>query len=527
MAAAPAGIIDRAQSLMFEEVQPLSSDAHPTTLIGNPGERLLERAAVVSQRVAAQPRRLGWRHRLLFALTLTDACLIAVALIVAQLVRFQTTGLGASTVQSDVAYLSLSAAIATVWLIALSATRSRMLRNIGTGTAEYQNVVNATLITFGTLAVVAFLLQIDIARGFLAIAFPFGLVLLVAGRVCWRYILHSMRRAGRCTTGSIVVGRPDDVARVIQELRRQYRVGYRAIGVAFAGSARTPQAMAIDLPTVDFAELAATSKRTRTRAVIVAGDLPGGSATIRRLGWELENSNTELILMSRLIDVAGPRIHLRPINGLPMVHVDLPQYTGFAHAMKRIFDLVIAGIALVVLSPIIAAIAMGVRLSSDGPVLFRQERVGAHGTRFTMLKFRSMVVDAEAQLGQLQGRSEGDGVLFKMRDDPRITPIGRSLRRFSLDELPQLWNVIVGDMSLVGPRPPLPSEVDRYVDDVGRRLLTKPGITGLWQVSGRSNLSWEESVKIDLYYVENWSITGDLVILLKTVRAVIGRTGAY
>jgi exopolysaccharide biosynthesis polyprenyl glycosylphosphotransferase len=261
--------------------------------------------------------------------------------------------------------------------------------------------------------------------------------------------------------------------------------------------------------------------------VIVAGDLPGGSATIRRLGWELENSNTELILVSRLTDVAGPRIHLRPISGLPMVHVDLPQYSGFAHAVKRVFDVLVAGLLLLVLSPLIAAIAMGVRLTSPGPVLFRQERVGAHGGRFAMLKFRSMVTDAEARLAELHDLDEGNGVLFKMKHDPRVTPFGLVLRRYSLDELPQLWNVLVGDMSLVGPRPPLPSEVDRYEADVNRRLLTKPGITGLWQVSGRSDLSWDESVKIDLYYVENWSITGDLVILLKTARAVLASSGAY
>jgi exopolysaccharide biosynthesis polyprenyl glycosylphosphotransferase len=505
----------------------LSSEADPMTLIGNPAERLRERAVAVGQRVAAQPRRLGWRRRLVYALTFTDAALIAIALMVAQLVRFRTDGFDAVTPVGDVAYLWLSAAIAAVWLVALSATRSRLLRNIGTGTVEYQRVVNATLITFGTLAVVAYLVQLDIARGFLAVALPLGLVLLLTGRIVWRYALHSMRRVGRCTTGSIIVGRPDEVARVVDELRRQYRVGYRAIGATFAGAARTPQARAIDLPTVDFTELAATSKRTRTRAVIVAGDLPGGSATIRRLGWELENSNTELILVSRLTDVAGPRIHLRPISGLPMVHVDLPQYSGFAHAVKRAFDVVVAGLLLLVLSPLLAGIAMGVRLTSPGPVLFRQERVGAHGSRFAMLKFRSMVTDAEARLTELHDLNEGNGVLFKMKEDPRVTPLGRLLRRYSLDELPQLWNVLVGDMSLVGPRPPLASEVDRYEADVNRRLLTKPGITGLWQVSGRSDLSWEESVKIDLYYVENWSITGDLVILLKTARAVLAGSGAY
>jgi len=490
-------------------------------------DRLRERTAAVGERVVAQPRRLGWRRRLIIAISVTDAAVIALTLLIAQLVRFRSNGLEASTPATDVAYLSLGAAIAAVWLIALSATRSRLLRNIGTGTVEYQRVVNATLMTFGTLAVVAYFAQIEIARGYLAVALPLGLALLLAGRITWRYVLHAMRRVGRCTTGSIIVGRPDDVARVVDELRRQYRVGYRAIGAAYAGSARNPRVDELDLPLVEFASLAETSRRTRTRAVIIAGDLPGGNAAIRRLGWQLEDSRTDLILVSRLTDVAGPRIHLRPINGLPMVHVDLPQYSGFNHAVKRVFDIVLSAVALVALSPVFAGIAAAVRLTSDGPVLFRQQRVGVRGTRFTMLKFRSMVSDAEARLLELHDHNDGDGVLFKLRDDPRITPVGGTLRRFSLDELPQLWNVLVGEMSLVGPRPPLPSEVERYEEDVNRRLLTKPGITGLWQVSGRSDLSWEESVRLDLYYVENWSLTGDLVILLKTARAVLGSQGAY
>jgi exopolysaccharide biosynthesis polyprenyl glycosylphosphotransferase len=274
-------------------------------------------------------------------------------------------------------------------------------------------------------------------------------------------------------------------------------------------------------------ELARVSKDRRARAVIIAGSLPGGNDAIRRLGWELENAQVELILMSRLTDVAGPRIHMRPINGLPMVHVDLPQYSGYSHAVKRIFDVSIVSVALLLLAPVFAITAAIVRLDSPGPVIFRQERVGAHGTRFTMLKFRSMVVDAEDRLEQLRAQDEGNGVLFKMKDDPRVTRAGRVLRAYSLDELPQLWNVLRGDMSLVGPRPPLPREVELYEGHVSRRLLTRPGITGLWQVNGRSNLSWEDSVRLDLYYVENWSLTGDLVVLAKTLKAVFHSDGAY
>jgi len=304
------------------------------------------------------------------------------------------------------------------------------------------------------------------------------------------------------------------------------RVGYRPIAVVLTDEPPPGDAVHL-LPRIPSAELVSISKRTRTRAVMIAGELPGGRQQIRDLGWALENSRVELILVSRLTDVAGPRIHLRPVEGLPMVHVDLPQYSGFNHTVKRGIDLVIAGTALLMLAPLLVVIAVVVRIDSRGPALFRQERVGVQGAKFIMLKFRSMIVDAEQRRAELSSGNQGSGPLFKLKDDPRVTGVGAFLRRYSLDELPQLWNVLVGDMSLVGPRPPLPGEVAQYEERVNRRLLTKPGITGLWQVSGRSDLSWEDSVKIDLYYVENWSVTSDFLILLRTVRAVFRRNGAY
>ena len=292
---------------------------------------------------------------------------------------------------------------------------------------EYERVLRATIGTFGAFAIVAFLLQVDIARGYLAIALPLGLALLIVGRALWRAALHRMRRDDRCMTGAIVVGGEEDVLRVLQQLARNYRVGYRAIAVSLPGDRRPPVRGRRDRRrcrssrSTRWREI---SKRTRTRAVIVAGGIPGGNDAIRELGWQLENSKVELILMSRLTDVAGPRIHMRPINGLPMVHVDLPQYSGFNHAIKRLFDMALAGLALLVLSPVFGAIALAIRLDDSGPVLFRQQRVGAHGSHFTLLKFRSMVVDAEARLEALRAQSEGNGVLFKMKDDPRITRVG-------------------------------------------------------------------------------------------------------
>jgi exopolysaccharide biosynthesis polyprenyl glycosylphosphotransferase len=249
---------------------------------------------------------------------------------------------------------------------------------------------------------------------------------------------------------------------------------------------------------------------------------------VKRLSWGLTPGAEHLVVAPSLVDVGGPRIHTRPVAGLPLIHVETPRFEGRKQFAKRAFDILAASFLLLVLFPIFLAVTIAVKVSSPGPVFFAQERVGIKGRHFKMLKFRSMVVDAEAQLATLQDqRDAGNTVMFKMKDDPRVTPIGRVLRRYSLDELPQLINVLIGSMSLVGPRPPLVREVENYDRFVNRRFLVKPGVTGLWQVSGRSSLPWDETVRLDLYYVENWSLTGDLVILWRTARAVAARDGAY
>jgi exopolysaccharide biosynthesis polyprenyl glycosylphosphotransferase len=227
------------------------------------------------------------------------------------------------------------------------------------------------------------------------------------------------------------------------------------------------------------------------------------------------------------MDVAGPRISVRPVAGLPLLHVDHPELTGGRQLVKSLFDKIGATFALVLLAPLLAVIALAIRLTSAGPGLFRQTRVGKDGKEFTVLKFRTMVQEAEALRVGLAEQNEQDGVLFKIKKDPRITRVGGVLRRYSLDELPQLINVLRGDMSMVGPRPPLAEEVAQYGDDVRRRLVVRPGLTGLWQVNGRSDLTWEESVRLDLRYVENWSLALDLLILWKTCSAVVRGSGAY
>jgi exopolysaccharide biosynthesis polyprenyl glycosylphosphotransferase len=251
------------------------------------------------------------------------------------------------------------------------------------------------------------------------------------------------------------------------------------------------------------------------------------SFALRDLSWELERTSTDLVVATALLDIAGPRTSIRPVDGLPMLHVEPAELTGGRRVVKNLFDLVLGGLALVVLAPLMGALALVVRLTSPGPALFTQTRVGRDGKEFKVFKLRTMFLDAEDRLAELAALNEHDGLMFKIREDPRVTPVGKWLRRFSLDELPQLLNVMLGQMSLVGPRPPLPVEVAQYPRHTLRRLAVKPGITGLWQVSGRSDLSWEDTVRLDLRYVENWSLTFDLVILLRTVTALVRASGAY
>lgn len=416
-----------------------------------------------------------------------------------------------------------------IWLVALSAQRSRSERVLAVGGEEYRRVVNATVLAFGVTAILAFLFEIRLSRGFFLVALPLGLALLVLGRWITRRVLDHLRLMGRCMSDAIVMGEPADVRRVLTELAENRQAGYRAVAYSLTSgtSASWGNPGWTSVPEIAERDIVTRVAQDELRAVIVAGELPGGRDAIRRLGWDLEGNGVELILVSRLTDVAGPRMHLRPVQGLPLVHVTLPQYSGPAHALKRAFDVLFAGAVLLVLLPVFAVIGILVKAGDGGPVFFRQERAGANGSTFKMVKFRSMRVDAEALKATLMAQNEGAGPLFKMKNDPRITRVGGFLRKYSLDELPQFWNVFVGDMSVVGPRPPLPAEVEEYDAAATRRLLIKPGITGLWQVGGRSDLTWDESIRLDLNYVENWSLAGDLVIIAKTVKAVFENDGAY
>jgi exopolysaccharide biosynthesis polyprenyl glycosylphosphotransferase len=262
-------------------------------------------------------------------------------------------------------------------------------------------------------------------------------------------------------------------------------------------------------------------------ALVIADSHTVDGQALRRLAWQLEGTGVQLLVAPAVTQVAGPRIVIRPLAGLPLLQVDEPELSGGQRLAKQTFDRIASVLLLVLFAPLLLVLGLVVRAGSRGPMLFRQVRVGQNGQEFMMFKFRTMVADAPARLDDLVHLDESDGVLFKIRTDPRVTRSGHFLRRHSLDELPQLWNVLRGQMSVVGPRPPLPSEVQQYGSDAQRRLLVKPGMSGLWQVSGRSELSWEESIRLDLYYVENWSPALDAQIIWRTVGAVVRGRGAY
>lgn len=472
-----------------------------------------------------------WRLRTSRRLRVVDAFVIVWAIAGAYIVRF---GLEPNFVVDgqEITYVWLSIALVVAWWLMLGAWNTRQSRILGSGADEYKRVAAASLWLFGLVAIFSYVLRIDTARGYVGIALPAGLFGLVLARWLLRQHLSVDRQGGDSMSRLLVLGGPSAVAHLASTLVGAKHSGYLPIAAYTPGASENAKVEPVSgLPILgcdpDVKAILSAIDRCNADAVAVSAGVQLHPQTLRHLGWELAARNVGLIMAPALTDIAGPRIHTQQVAGLPLIHVTTPTLEGGQRVAKRLFDVVVSGALILFASPLMAVIALMVKLDSRGPILFRQERVGIEGAPFGMLKFRSMVVDAEARLAELEHRNEGSGVLFKIKNDPRVTRVGGFLRRYSLDELPQLFNIFAGSMSLVGPRPPLPREVEAYEQDVRRRLLVKPGLTGLWQVSGRSNLSWQDSVRLDLYYVENWSLAGDLVIILRTVRAVFHSTGAY
>ena len=463
---------------------------------------------------------LPWARRYVRRLVAADAVVGALAILLASAVpraiRFGPSG-----------EVALALAGALIWVAAVACSRGYERVKIGVGTAEIRAVFRAaaTIIVLTALPCAFLDKQRTIATVF--IACTIAVAASTTARFLARRRLHHQQRAGQHLRHVIVVGSLYAAVDLVTVLERDPTSGIRVVGACLP-AADAVQAEALGVQVLgDLDQVPNLVTQHGVDAVAVTTGEATRHSYLRKLSWALEGAGVELLVHPGLIEVAGPRMHIRPYVGLPLLHVEQPHFTGWRRLIKRATDVSLAGLGVLTIGPLLLIIALAIKFADGGPALFRQVRVGIDGTTFTMLKFRSMHMDAEERLADLRAQNPHIGMLFKMEDDPRVTPIGRILRKFSLDELPQLFNILAGSMSLVGPRPPLPSEVDSYESDAHRRLLVTPGLTGLWQVSGRSLLSWEETVRLDLRYVENWTLTLDLLILWKTFFAVLAKRGAY
>ena len=412
------------------------------------------------------------------------------------------------------------------WVVMLAFFGAYERTIFGAGTEEFKLVVNGSFFTAALVATTAFLMSFPLSRGFFVLLFPIGITLLVLGRLLSRRAIQRLRERGHFNEKVLLVGTPGYIAEIHTVLAREKWLGYDVMGCLvpsdYAGLERTSSG----IPVLGIiGDVRAVVDSHAPDIVFFTAGAVSSSTQLRRLAWELEDhANVQIIVAPNVTDVSSERIRIRPVAGLPLMHLGRSRSQLATNDAKRAFDVAGALAGLFLIWPLLLALMVWIRRHDGGPALFRQTRVGRDGETFTCLKLRSMSVDAEQRRTELDVPDQG---LFKDHDDPRVTRPGRFIRRFSLDELPQLWNVVRGDMSLVGPRPPLPEEVDMYEDDMLRRLNVLPGMTGLWQVSGRSDLSWEDTVRLDLYYVDNWSMVQDLIILARTVGAVLASRGAY
>ena len=355
---------------------------------------------------------------------------------------------------------------------------------------------------------------------------PFAVVLSLIVRFLARKLLHFLHRHGRSLRHVVVVGSFGAAQQLSERIQREPDAGMKVIGVCLPSS-ELPRPVIDGIPVLgSLAQVPEVARAMGCDAVAVTSDDATRYSYLRELAWSLEGVGVELLVDPGLVEVAGPRMHIRPLMGFPLLHVEEPHFTGWRRVVKRVADVVLSSAGLLILFPVMLGIAAAIKLQDGGPVIFRQARVGRDGKPFIVLKFRSMVVDAEDRKLQLMSYNEGRGGLFKLSRDPRVTRLGQFLRDFSLDELPQLFNVLVGTMSLVGPRPHLASELAQMPSEANRRSLVTPGLTGLWQVSGRSGLEGDAAIRLDLRYVENWSLSLDLQILWKTISAVLAKRGA-
>ncbi|HEY8589206.1 MAG TPA: sugar transferase, partial [Naasia sp.] len=474
---------------------------------------------------------IGWVRRYAARVAVGDLATVTLAVAGAHLL---TTGLDNGPLTStgllqaaSVTPLHVALVLAVVWNLALQVLDTREPRIIGSGSLEYKRVMHASILTFGLGIAGAFFLDLDVSAAFLLTVFLAGTGALVVSRWLWRRWLISRRMRGEYSSQVVLIGSERSVRQTALDLDKNPAHGYRVVGVALTDGPDEGRLDGTRLPIIGgIDEVPALLDSYGADTIIATNSDHLPPERVREISWNLHPQRHQLVLAPSITDVAGSRVHLRPVAGLPLLHVETPQYEGPQKAAKRIFDVVVSGLILLALLPLFTIVSALIRKADGGPVFYSQERVGRDGVPFRILKFRSMYTNADARRAELVAAAADGRKLFKMADDPRVTPVGRILRRYSIDELPQLINVLRGDMSLVGPRPALPEEVSDYNSKERRRLAVTPGMSGLWQVSGRSNLGWDDGIRLDLYYADNWSMMGDLVILWRTAKAVLQPDGA-
>ena len=481
---------------------------------------------------AAQAQGRQWRHTHRRRILVVDSLILVSAVSIAQIVTFlepmanQTEHAGWQRVTL------FSAILVTCWLVALGLLQTREISLVGIGTEEYRRVVSATAWVFGLTAVVILVLDAQVSRGHLVTALLFGVSGLIIGRHCVRRYLARRRMHGEFITRVLVLGKPDSVRVLCESFLRSPATGYRVVGACipdFEGAVGeevvTPKGVVPVLGGDRSVEAALSMSGADALAVTAVEHV--GHRRMRQLAWRLQSMGTDLIVVPGVTDIAGHRLRMSPIDNLPLFHIAPPHLEGPSAVAKRLFDLVFGTLAIFAAVPLMVLAALAIKLDDRGTVMFRQVRVGYQGKPFRIFKFRTMTVDAETRMDAERASTSDSGIFYKSACDSRMTRVGRILRATSIDELPQLFNVLSGEMSIVGPRPLVPGEGESVEDFVERRGLVKPGITGLWQISGRSDVSEEERIRLDHSYVDNWSYVQDLMIVWRTVRAVLKREGAY
>jgi exopolysaccharide biosynthesis polyprenyl glycosylphosphotransferase len=412
------------------------------------------------------------------------------------------------------------------WIIVLWGHGAYDRRYLGIGTDEFKRVVRASVTVVATVSFVAFATKTDLSRLSVGSALVSALLFVLIARYIARRLLVVVRGRGRAIHRVLLVGTLHETLDVYTAVSRAPGAGLVPVGIHLTEGYAAARGQNTPVPVYAGREVVVLTQELGADTIAVCGSASSEPGELRRLAWQLEGTGVDLVVAPQLTDIAGPRVHIRPVEGLPLLYVEEPTLSGVAWLFKNLMDRVAAAAMLLALAPLFLVIGLMIRFSDPGPVFFSQPRVGREGNTFRVWKFRTMYTDSEERLAQLVDQNESDGLLFKIKDDPRVIPVGRFLRASSMDELPQLINVLRGEMSLVGPRP-LPADDGDFLGDVRRRLLVRPGMTGLWQVSGRSELSWDDAVRLDLYYVDNWSLTFDLVILWRTIGVVFARKGAY